>query len=285
MRTEAKKRFLRGFLLTEQELRRLVASISGQLEKAPCTSPIDVEFEIKFRNGSISSGATLDEVIELENAGTSAVERLKLSMTQRPPQVEYSVDVTFATVGPTDDEPPMRYHINGADRDWVFVTSSLIEERLARIGRFAWSRFPPWWLNIPFAFILLVASALAVRFDQTRTLGKQHRIEIDSVESGWRSGALRDPVQAIIQLERSRLKREDPPSIRGEVERAAVVGACLIGAMFLLGKIRPDYTFYWGDAIVAYDRRVRTSYFLGVVLLLGLVLSIAGSLLASRIRF
>lgn len=83
MKTEAKKTYTFGFALTESELRRLHDLLIQQICKTSSAATYNTIYELRFRNGSIGYPTTLDEVLNQENFGSSAITRLR--MTVRDP--------------------------------------------------------------------------------------------------------------------------------------------------------------------------------------------------------
>jgi hypothetical protein len=138
MKTEARKVLKHGYWLTEQELRRIVDSLIQQMERVSLRSDIITSFELKFQNGVISETQLIDDVISQENIGSGAINRLKIHMKSMNNTVHPEISLEFinAEAENESDLVAIRYHIVGDDRDWVFVTSSQLEERLGRIKRF-----------------------------------------------------------------------------------------------------------------------------------------------------
>jgi hypothetical protein len=53
MRTELRKSFFHGFVLTEQELRRIYDIMLQQMKRITTANVVDV-FELKFKNGMVA---------------------------------------------------------------------------------------------------------------------------------------------------------------------------------------------------------------------------------------
>src|SRR6266702_4154876 len=134
MDVESRKTFKFGFVLRESDLRRLVDTISDQFRKlaGPGEHP-GHHFRLKFRNGAIADNTSLDHVLAQENSGSGRIVRLHYEEEVGEEATGITrVSIEFTDVD-VDDEPgyvSIRFAVLGHDRDWVFVTSSLLEERV-----------------------------------------------------------------------------------------------------------------------------------------------------------
>lgn len=70
METRSSKTFESGFVLSEQELHRLIDTTKDQFKKIISTSRPTESYEVQFANGSVSQTSLLSEVLELENHGS-----------------------------------------------------------------------------------------------------------------------------------------------------------------------------------------------------------------------
>ena len=138
MLVEAKKKFAHGFLLNEADLRRTVDVVIEQFQKLKDSPIPTVSYELKYRNGAISNTESLDDVFNQENFGSAQIIRLKFSCDVEVENEQISIVVGFIN-SDVDEEPGVTsiwYNISGNSRDWVFVTSTLIQERIEKIKRF-----------------------------------------------------------------------------------------------------------------------------------------------------
>jgi len=69
MRTEARRSFSHGFVLTETELRRLIDEISDQMRQMCAENEFSVSYEVKFMNGAVAEPVSVDEITSEENHG------------------------------------------------------------------------------------------------------------------------------------------------------------------------------------------------------------------------
>jgi len=79
MKTEARQSFSHGFVLTEQELRRIADVATQQLGKVRPSPPPKTEIELRFRNGTITESDSLDDLFSLENVGAKHIVRMRIS--------------------------------------------------------------------------------------------------------------------------------------------------------------------------------------------------------------
>jgi hypothetical protein len=284
MRTEAQKRYYSGFNVSEQELRRLVDTVSTQFTKPPCTGASHLRVMVKFKNGATSEATSLDDLFRLENAGSEAVERVGLHFCDKPEDARYTVDLILARAGFDDEDEPLKYSITGDDRDWVFVTSSLLEERIGRVRRMGWHN--ALWSRRVFPFLVMAVFFISMLFGMTSisSLGERRGHVVDSLESQWKQGTLQDPILFMLRLERARSSDEEKLTVRRILVYPWLVTSGAVLIFYLIGRARPAHTFYWGDAAARYDRRMKVLYFVVVVIILGTVLSVFGSFIASKLH-
>ncbi len=138
MRTELKKPFTYGFILSEQELRRIHDTMVQQMKRTG-KSDFGSFFEVTYKNGVRTEKASLDEITLENNRGEWMIQGLKMAVFSHFPLRETQIEIEFRVPPP----PPSResnlrpysvqYYVVGDERDWVFLTSSLLDDRLASI--------------------------------------------------------------------------------------------------------------------------------------------------------
>jgi hypothetical protein len=136
---EAKKTFTHGFVLTEADLRRFLDLFDTQFKKLSPDEPQSCGFTVKFKNGVIAETPDIDQVLQQENSGSGKIVRLGIKYGHSGNDSAVAANVDFVN-SDEDDEPgavSIRYSLRADDRDWVFVTGSLLSERIERIKRFA----------------------------------------------------------------------------------------------------------------------------------------------------
>lgn len=78
---ESVKKFPHGFLLTEQELRRIIESAVDQLDKIS-TLPNSANYTINYENGVIEETKDIEEVLSLENSGSTKINSLEIELSK-----------------------------------------------------------------------------------------------------------------------------------------------------------------------------------------------------------
>jgi len=79
MKTDITKRFTWGFLLSEQEFRRLVQSCSDAYQKTG-QAPKRTLVTARLRDGALVESERIDDVLSLENNGSKHIELVKFQM-------------------------------------------------------------------------------------------------------------------------------------------------------------------------------------------------------------
>jgi hypothetical protein len=277
MRTESKKTYSEGFALTESELRRLHDIQLHQMQKSGCGTVFQTRYELKYLNGCISYPTSLDEVLAQENFGSIALQRLRMDVFDKDDKESATViAIQFDnSIGDEwDSESPIRFVVRGNDRDWVFITSSMIDERIRKVKLLDLRHLS----RGPSLAIILAAflSAILVGVAPPRPVSLK---SLDALESAWRAGSIKDPVEVTLRAVRISLEARQFPIVvqRMLTGLVAIGGASLAFFHFLYGYFFPRYNFLWGDYLSLYKKRTSIGRFLlsGVLLaiLLGLVVN------------
>jgi hypothetical protein len=140
MKTEIAKYFTHGFILTEQDLTSINEDIAQQMKRETNDDIISF-FEVKYKSGVKAEKASLNEVISENNSKKWEIQMLKMgsfskSRTQRP-KIEIEFRVPPAPVNRDNTKAPysIYYYISGDERDWVYLTSSKLDDSIAKIKR------------------------------------------------------------------------------------------------------------------------------------------------------
>jgi hypothetical protein len=301
IQVESRKTFKHGFVLTEAELRRIVDNISEQFQKLGETPSIT--YKMTFRNGVIADTNSLDEVLSQENIGSGQIISLGIRYREAEPEDITALDDTKMLHGTSvllqfidvdvEEEPgylAIRFLIRGQSRDWVFVTSTILEERVTKIKRFAPNQISskgPSGALFRFAIPLLVMlSLVAGVFTSIRDMSKTHPGTI--LEESWKSGKVKDPIEAIIMAEKLR----DEALIRKNsflyfvTPLAFMVGILLVVLLiaYFFDRYYPAYNFCWGDYVEVFQRKESRRKFILVVLVVGVLVSFVGGVLANMLH-
>lgn len=290
MKAEARKSFRHGFNLTEQELLRIVDTAKQQVRRVSENGEACFEMEATLKNGAVVEAPSVDELLSWENAGSRRVVGLAMGFMDRREKPQYVIHLHFADPGEEDEylfgPVPIRYLVRGEDRDWVLVTSSELEERVSRVKSFAWPQFflgkrGAVSVSGIMSIVFLLFMVLSIHF-----ASGSNRIA-DTMESRWKAGTLRDPVEAVVLMERAYELRE--VAVPGALVKAAIYAVGAMAALVLIVVaayyLYPAYVFCWGDAATAYQTRLSTRRWPFGVVVTGLLLSVLGSVIVERLRW
>lgn len=290
MDVEAKRTFKYGFVLREADLRRLIDIVVQQLDKVPGVSIEAPSFRMKFRNGVFANASTLDEVFAQENSGSRQIVRLKCEHKTNEASSPSHVLLEFINADEDDESGSvsLRYQVFGHDRDWVFVTSSLLEERFERMKRFAlnqvgtrgWGR-ALYTLSVP---VIVFGVLIATTLFQT---GGNGNLPSQKLQAAVSNGQVKDVLSALVFLEQQR-ELKDRATELSVIKPFAVIMAAVAVLMlvwYFFYKYYPVYNFCWGEYIEEFRKRESARRFWLVVVAIGLVLSFIGSALANKIHW
>src|SRR5258708_9208214 len=96
-------------------------------------------FELRYKNGVRAEKASLDDLIADNNSGKWEIQELKMSLLSnfpsQPTQIEIEFRVPPAPQSKDTTKRPysIQYSVVGQERDWVYLTSSLLDDRIANI--------------------------------------------------------------------------------------------------------------------------------------------------------
>jgi len=292
MRTEAKRSFKHGFVLTEQELRRTFDCLVEQMKRGTPGAEPGCSYELKYRNGVIAEPVSLDEILAQENYGSAAIQRLRIEVEDKTSDA-WSISVEFIDAD-CEDEPgdeSVRYRVVGADRDWVFVTSSLVEERIAKVKRFAPNQLAGRRLRLIAPLIILMVGMTAMLFGLLFPMPRPTLLadRIDAIEAGWQEGRLADAVDVMLALERAKIDVQPVETRQETLPMVKVLVAVLIGGGLFTGSLLawgyffPIYNFLWGDYTRVFERRQSQGKFVIGSVVLVVVLTVVGNYISSKL--
>lgn len=143
MKVVSVKRFESGFCLSESELRRLIDNGKEQLQKNSALGEIFEDYTVTFKNGTIAEDLKFNDIIEQENHGHGKITSLEVilykseTVLEKPEEALNYIIVRFVD----SSEPLYSNHysiflkIIGESRDWVFLTTSVILDRIEKVKR------------------------------------------------------------------------------------------------------------------------------------------------------
>ncbi|WP_375562155.1 hypothetical protein ACE193_06285 [Bernardetia sp. OM2101] len=278
---EANKSFYQGFVLSEQELRRFNDLIQEQLKKEE-SGDIQNSFSVIFENGVVAETYDIEEIFIIENSGSSKIVKLEV-VCEILDTRRISLEFTNTDSANASTEVSIRYNINGLTRDWVFVTSSLIEERIKKIKRWNLSYdskgrkyrhfsviIIPLFMLIPLIF--LVFGGFTKRSDT-----------IKEIRADYESGKLTEPIEALLRIQESGQSLEGLNPLKYIFAALGVLIISVITIYFYFLWLYPVYNFCWGDYLETFRKRESLRKTVNTVVIIGLVISVVGGLIANYI--
>lgn len=295
MQVESRRTFKHGFVLTEAELRRIIESVTEQFGKLSGEPKPAITYTMKFRNGAIAKTASLEEVLSQENAGSGQIVRLGIESVVHEQPSDTVTTLEFINVD-IDEEPgytSVRSLVRGQSRDWVFITSTLLEERITKIRRFALNQFAGEKgpgrsiFSALIAMVMVTALFGGMLWSLSNALRRTLPVSA-SLEAAWKSGQLKDPVEAIVMAEKLRETRGLELNFWSMFNKPLQIVLGLFTALVLAAgftwRYYPVYNFCWGDYLEVFQQKEARRKFVLVILLVGILVSFVGGLLANSLR-
>lgn len=285
-----------GFVLTEAELRRIIDLVTEQMNKVVEPDKYKIDFRILFENGIVAKTTNLDEIINQENSGSLKIVSLTIDTelhnenSGETEEVDRKKDDyrVFIRIENVDSETSsnknsLYYHVKGKSRDWVMISSSIMEERFTKIKK---KKIQIKNVLLILIILLTIGGGASVGFNSnnTETISELetkydqilHDFSLDSINH----------IEAIIQIEKA--KFEDTAN---ELEGLyAFFFIIIISFGFIVfwenislrfDKINPNYNFCWGDYLNEYEKK---SNFINQIIwgvIIALILSTLGGLIAN----
>ncbi|MBP9096034.1 MAG: hypothetical protein KBG21_05455 [Ignavibacteria bacterium] len=280
---EANENFYFGFVLTEQELRRIIETIDDQLKKTHQTENLKFNYELKYENGIVAKTDNIEDLFQQENTGSSKIMRLMITGQIGLEVSFHQIQLTF-TNPKSEEESPIKYKIKGKSRDWVFVASSTLEERVRKVKRIPIDPTQKKKTYVIFKTLTLPLVMLAAMLVLISSIKLPKNGEIENIENKWKIGELKDPIEAVILIQKMNEHRGEINPFYIMLTPILYVGIVYISLLviwYLSIKIYPLYNFCWGDYLTSFNRIENLRKTLLWVVLTGLALSIIGSLIAT----
>jgi hypothetical protein len=139
-----RKSFEHGFVLDEQELRRIYNILVQQMNGNEPHELFDTTFTMIFKNKITVEKSSIDDVFSENNGGVWEIESLEIKLRSNNPSRTPKIVLNFQK----ENYRSISYTIEGNDRNWVFLTSSQLDERIAKIKLFTLSFNAKLWLLI-----------------------------------------------------------------------------------------------------------------------------------------
>jgi len=273
MRTEINREYKWGFLLSEQEIRRVAQTCQEHAAKVGAgTTPT---FTVRLKDGSLIESSNVDDVLTLENGGQKAITRLTARYTDglEPPKALLAVHFEDGLLNPKTWDS-ITVSVVGDSRDAVFVAAADLDDRIKKIRSRAWpyviSR--PWFFVIPMLLGMALASMAARYFSPAVSA-------VETVDQAYRSGRVTNPIEALILLERLKASPPMDRELLMIITPFTVPFLVFSAAAFFVPKVSLSYVFYWGDAVPVYNKRRSVYRIFWVVVVLGVVASLIAGLI------
>jgi hypothetical protein len=293
MKAEVKKSYQTGFALTESELRRFHEVLVQQIKKTPIGDDFVMSYELKYRNGAVSYPTSIDDVLAQENFGSVGILRFRIEVADKEEKPSNMIGVQFCNL---DEDDWYLYPISsvvlGEDRDWVFLTSSQLDERIGKTRLFSLSRFISGNRESMFRLILFTLFPLLlfglVLMSLTFASNRQDHqavVQLDALESRWKAGTLKDSAEVAIQTAQIIIRRGDASAT--EILWPIGIGILIIAVVVLFSLcykyFQPSYNFLWGDYVDDYEKRKSRGRLILVSVILATVVGIGVSFISKRI--
>ncbi|MGB7443181.1 MAG: hypothetical protein WA919_19110 [Coleofasciculaceae cyanobacterium] len=269
MKIEVGNSFRHGFVLTEQELQRIHNLLTEQIQKVSKTTK--TTYELKFKNGSITALESLDDLFILDNVGATAIKRLNMTVASNSSSSLYETSLEFRDADFEDKNTSIEYRIKGNNRAWVSVTTSQLEERINRIKRFSINQLiKNKFYYIIFSLTFTVATMI-VSFYTIKSRQESLIEPLELIESQWKAGNLRDPIEVILLIEKAQIQAEADLFKVVPFIYLFLVPIPLIIALFIWQYCFPPYNFCWGEYNETFQKRKSLGHFLVVAIFLSIL--------------
>lgn len=283
---EANKSFKIGFVLPEPELRRFNDLIREQVKKINSEPKISYAYILKFQNGIVAETDNIDIVLEQENEGSKKIISLEIIGKD---QLENTISIDFHNIDSDNvqSDNSIKYNIRSTDRDWVFVTSSQIEERINKIKRkkisFGKSKLIS---NLMFPIILLVVT-LIMMLSVTTSISKKENY-LPDIRFKYESGKITSTDELILLLEESKVKQLKNLNFIEVMYMPGIIFGLfiilLIGIYLYTWKLYPLYNFCWGEYLDVFKKIETSRKTFNTVVIIGLIVSVAGGIIANYLN-
>lgn len=300
---ESSKSYNHGFILKEQDLRRLVDLINDQFKKISIDLP-EYEFIIKYKNGAVANTPDIEEVLKQENEGSASVVKVEINAAHIFNDKMSNIKLVFINDDYNDNGVvPIRHVIIGQSRDWVFVTSSLIEERIGKIKRkrilassSKGNNNLLFRLSYPLIMLIVLGGVMSSMTSTLSKSSKEKRKALALIEKQWKSNQLSDPIEVMLEIEKSR------SAANNDIENGSIfytvffakpvlfllifLVAMIIGG-YLVSKYYPIYNFCWGGYIETFDRiESRRKLVIGIIattVVLGVIVNLLSNVIWNKL--
>jgi hypothetical protein len=282
---ESAKNYRKGFLLKEQDLRKIVSLTDEQFQKEHIDSVV-WNFSVGFKNGVVAITRDLSEVLTLENEGQKQITSLKIEASGTKVQdSDYTVSVEFNLISSVYTKQPINLTVKGLSRDWVFLTTAELDEKINKLKRTTWPPkgiyffdsfifiFMPLFFMIMLAYIPSPTSSISRYTEQMQG--------VSDIVKKYNTDSTYGSINLIVDLERNRLKEYAPQQsfIFSNFSLSSVIIFSVLVLLLILSFIvgswfQIPYAFYWGEYMEIFDRREKVKNYVLFTVIAGGIISI-----------
>jgi hypothetical protein len=193
VKTEITRAFKWGFFLPEQDARRLLQICDESMAKEKGPENRRTTIQAQLDDGSIVETANIDDVMALDNVGSKAVRRLSFIVDDGAVPSTWGITLTYGDGERRDTAKSwesITYSIRGNSRDWVFVTSAELEERIRKTRTLSWGYIlkQRWMLPV----VMMLGLGAAVSFG----LLDRSSDAVPALEKAYNAGQFKNPIEA-----------------------------------------------------------------------------------------
>jgi hypothetical protein len=135
-------------------------------------------------------------------------------------------------------------------------------------------------INNPFFYFVPVFIGIFVLMPIMMQYTIQRDTAANLLQEAYNKGDLQNPIEALIFLEKARVSQDSSLSFTLIMIVSMGLPLAFSGVLYLiLPRIFPSYNFYWGDYMALYDKRQGRVKVFWTVIVLGILVSIAASLI------
>ena len=280
---EANKALNHGFVLPESELRRFNDLIREQIKKINPNPTITFNYLLKFQNGVVAETDNIDTVLGQENEGSKKI--ISLELTGKD-QLENGISIDFYNTDSDNiqSDYSIKYHIRSTDRDWVFVTSSQLEERILKIKRHNFSLKRGKSTSRLLTLIIPLILTFVMMFTLLGSITNREDY-LPEIKLKYERGEIKSTEELIFILEEAKNKQLSELDFAEMFYYPGIIfGFFIILVLFFLiytWKLYPLFNFCWGDYLDVYKKKETARKTFNTVVIIGLLVSVIGGIISN----
>ncbi len=274
--THIPRKYRHGFVLTEQDLRKLITVSTDQIKKRNTTCK--TEFKCILKDHTTIDTKNIDDFFSIENSGLQSIITIKGKIFSE--DEKETIYINFHDINRDENSYySIQLDIFTEDRDWAFVTTADIEDRISRIKYFDFSL---WWNNSIFSHIFIgLVTIFCLWYFNTHFSPSIEKSE--SLRIAYESGKIQNSVEALIFLEE---QKED----KSAYWYLAFLVFISLGPITLskliewLAKIvSKPYVFCWNEEIKSHEKRTNFLKTISITVILGGIVSLVVAFIAAKL--